>query len=265
MLYTKRCSSRIAFCFWQLHESFSHDLIKALALKYPKTYLILARGKIIPYWLIVYTQRCGSRTVEPSGGSSRGRGRTWSGGEGGGMGGRERVRGIFKGWGILEKEEKNGEGGGFGGRRRRRGEVADQRIKGRKEKGMEAGWKGERVKEGETLTEEEVFLRGEEGDHLYREWREMLESFDKAMSESWTREEPVRWLDHLELGSLAAGQCSFFLFSIIFHACNKICHNKCFCLHEQRWEEQFQRLPGDVKCCLELFRTFNRSLKILFG
>ena len=48
------------------------------------------------------------------------------------------MRGIFRGGGILGKEEKNGEGGGSGGRRRRRGEVADQRIKGRKEKGMEA-------------------------------------------------------------------------------------------------------------------------------
>ena len=39
------------------------------------------------------------------------------------------------------------------------------------------------MKEGETLQEEEVFLRGKEGDHLYGEWREMFESFDKAMSE----------------------------------------------------------------------------------
>ena len=230
-----------------------------------KSDLIFARGKIIQKWLIVYTQRCGSRTVEPSGGSSRGRGRTWSGGEGGGIGGRERVSGIFKGWGILGKEENNGGGGWFGGRRRRRGEGADQRIKEKKEKGMEAGWKGERVKEGETLKEEEVFLRGEEGDHLYGEWREMFESFDKAMSEWGTREEPGRCLDHLELGSLAAGQCSVFPFSIIFYACNKICHNKCFCLHWAEMRGQFQRLPRDVKCCLELFRTFKRSPKILFG
>ena len=59
----------------------------------------------------MYTQRCGSRTVEPSGGSSRGRGRTWSGGEGGGIGGREGVRWIFRRRKIMGKEEDLVEGG----------------------------------------------------------------------------------------------------------------------------------------------------------
>ena len=50
-------------------------------------------------------QRCGSRTVEPSGGSSRGRGRTWSGDEGGTVAGEGELKGRFF-WG--------GEGVSFG-------------------------------------------------------------------------------------------------------------------------------------------------------